>query len=126
MGILHEDLRCIDAHAHLGNLEFDRNVKTALEHYEMGIRIGALSLPTDVPDLLVPWGSIYNRPYLRCMFGYGLCLWRLDRLPEAEALFERILTLNPADNQGARMCLFDVREGLGWRAAKERARSHAE
>lgn len=116
MEVLHDDVRCIDAHAHLGNLEFDRNPKAALVHYEVGVKIGALSLPADEPDLLVPWAGIYNRPYLRCMSGYGLCLWRLGRLDEAEAVFERLLTLNPTDEQGIRMCLFDVRAGTPWEA----------
>lgn len=22
-----------------------------------------------------PWSALYNRPYLRCLHGYGLCLW---------------------------------------------------
>ena len=114
MELLHDDLRCIDAHAHLGNWEFDRNVKLALQHYEVGIRIGALSLPADEPDLLVPWSAVFNRPYLRCLHGYGLCLWQLDRLAEAEAVFERMLRLNPVDQLGARMCLFDVQDGKSW------------
>jgi len=119
MDVLHVDLRCVDAHAHLGNLEFDGNPKAALEHYEIGVRIGALSLPTDEPNLLVQWGPIYNRPYLRCMLGYGLSLWKLDRLGEAEAVFERILTLNPADNQGVRFNLLDLRNGLTWKDVQE-------
>jgi hypothetical protein len=46
------------------------------------------------------------------MHGYGLCLWRLDRFKEAERVFERMLWLNPMDNQGARFLFDDVRAGL--------------
>jgi len=113
MDVLHDDLRCIDAHAHLGNFVFERRPEEAVVHYEIGVRIGALSLPDD-PELCVPWGHIHNRPYLRAMHGYGLCLWRLGRLDEAQAVFERVLTLNPNDNQGVRFCLSDVRSGRTW------------
>jgi hypothetical protein len=66
------------AHAHLGNWAFDRVVRTALNHYQRGVRIGQLSLGEGFEGAL-PWGFIDNRPFLRCMSGLGLCLWRLDR-----------------------------------------------
>ena len=47
MDILCQDLRCIDAHAHLGNWELERSPARAMVHYEIGIRIGELSLPPD-------------------------------------------------------------------------------
>ncbi len=113
METLGAELRCIDAHAHLGNLEFDRWPERAMVHYEVGICIGELSLPAGFDGLLV-WGRIYNRPFLRCLHGYGLCVWRLGRLPEAERVFERILSLNPNDNQGVRFCWNAVRHGRSW------------
>jgi tetratricopeptide (TPR) repeat protein len=119
MNILVRDLRCLDAHAHLGTLEFDRNPKQALVHYEVGMRIGNSFLPDGFDGVLL-WGSLYNRPYLRCLHGYGLCLWRLGRCEEASAVFERMLALNPNDNQGARFCLFDVRAGLSWDEMRDR------
>ncbi|HEY5960404.1 MAG TPA: hypothetical protein VIV60_27815, partial [Polyangiaceae bacterium] len=113
MDILLKDLRCIDAHAHLGNLEFDHSPKQAMLHYEMGIRIGELSLPPDFQGVLL-WGLMYNRPFLRCLHGYGLCLWRLGRTLEAQPVFERILSLNPNDHQGVRFCWHDLRKGRSW------------
>ena len=56
-----------------------------------------------------------NRPYLRCLHGYGLCLWRLGYFDEAEEMFERMLWLNPVDNQGARFLIAEVREKRPWR-----------
>jgi len=44
MALLEADLRCLDAHAHLGNLVFDHTPKDALRHYEVSVRIGELSL----------------------------------------------------------------------------------
>ena len=114
MTALAADLRCIDAHAHLGSLAFERHVEKALTHYEIAVGIGDLSLGPDFPDMLI-WGSIWNRPFLRALHGYGLCLWRLDRPAAALAVFERILRLNPPDNQGVRACWDDVRKGRPWR-----------
>jgi tetratricopeptide (TPR) repeat protein len=119
METLGAELRCLDAHAHLGNLVFDQSPGRALVHYEIGIRIGELSLPVGFDGLLA-WNRIYNRPFLRCLQGYGLCLWRLGNLEDARKVFERVLSLNPNDNQGARFCWDDVRNGRSWEETQER------
>lgn len=113
MDLLCKDLRCIDAHAHLGNWAFDSSPDKAIVHYEVGIGIGELSLRPGFDGLLL-WGAIYNRPFLRCLHGYGLCLWRLGRVEEARQVFERILSLNPIDNQGVRACWGDVCKARTW------------
>ena len=118
--ILAVDLRCLDAHAHLGAWEFNRSKKKhemiilkAKGHYEVGVNIGKLSLPENFNGLL-PWGCIDNRPFLRCLHGYGLSLWRLGQPREAEKLFKKMLWLNPADNQGIRFLLADIDDGKTW------------
>jgi tetratricopeptide (TPR) repeat protein len=116
------DLRCLDAHAHLGNLEVDYSPERAIVHYEIGVRIGELSLPDGFEGLL-RWGHINNRPYLRCLHGYALCLWRLGQRARAEQAFEQILSLNPHDNQGVRFCWGDLRAGHAWEDAAEREAS---
>lgn len=113
MDTLGRDLRVLDAHAGLGNIAFDRSPKIALLHYEVGVRIGELSLPADFEGLLV-WGRTHNRAFLRCMHGYGLCLWRLGDFAGAKSVFERMLSFNPNDNQGVRFCWDDVRHGRPW------------
>ncbi|HVN97778.1 MAG TPA: hypothetical protein VMT62_15215 [Syntrophorhabdaceae bacterium] len=113
MNLLIADLRCLDAHAHLGNLVFDHEPEKAIRHYEVGVRIGELSLGENFEGLL-PWGHINNRPFLRCLNGYGLCLWRLGRFKEADDVFTRMLWLNPTDNQGVRFLIHDVRNGEAW------------
>lgn len=117
MDVLGRDLRCLDAHAYLGNLEFDHAPDRAILHYEIGVRIGELSLPPGFDGVLL-FGHLYNRPFLRCLHGYGLSLWRLGKLHEAEQVFERLLSLNPTDNQGVRLCLSDVRKGRRWEEAQ--------
>jgi hypothetical protein len=113
MELCQADLRCLDAHAHLGNFVFDHSPKEAIRHYEVGVRIGELSLGEGFEGLL-PWGHVDNRPYRRCTYGYGLCLWRLGRYDEAGRVFERMLWLNPSDNQGVRFLVEDVRAGKAW------------
>lgn len=113
MALCEADLRCLDAHAHLGNFVFDDSAELAMRHYEVGVRIGELSLG-DRFDGVLSWGLIDNRPFLRCLYGYGLCLWRLERFDEAASVFERILWLNPSDNQGARFVIDLVRARQRW------------
>ena len=116
MELCEADLRCLDAHAHLGNLAFGRmtwEAQGAARHYEVGFRIGELSLPEGF-DGVLPWGHIDNRPFLRCMHGFGLCLWRLGRFEEAHQTFNRMLWLNPSDNQGVRFLLADVHANRAW------------
>ena len=116
MDLCQADLRCLDAHAHLGNLAFGPmpwQAAVAVRHYEVGFRIGELSLPPDFDGVLA-WGHIDNRPFLRCMHGYGLCLWLLGRYEEASRIFDRMLWLNPTDNQGIRFLIDDVRAKRAW------------
>ena len=113
MKALLADLRCIDAHVHLGNLVFTHDPKHAIRHYEIAVGIGELSLGPNFEGMLL-WGHLYNRPFLRALHSYGLCLWRLGQVDKARRVFERLLALNPPDNQGVRSCWDDIRTGLPW------------
>ena len=116
MHLCDSDLRCLDVHAHLGNFVFNRFVKDAIRHFEVGVRIGELSLEEGF-DGLLEWGHVDNRPFLRCMHGYGLCLWRLGRNEDAMEVFNRMLRMNPSDNQGVRFLIQDIRAGREWEAS---------
>ena len=118
MELCQSDLRCLDAHSHLGNFVYDRRPKDAIRHYEVGLRIGEMSLGDDFDGVLL-WGHIDKRPFLRCMHGYGLCLWRLGRFDEAERVFDRMLWLNPSDNQGVRFLIEDVRAKRAWEECQD-------
>ncbi|MCB1033081.1 MAG: tetratricopeptide repeat protein [Acidobacteria bacterium] len=116
--LLTADLRCLDAHAHLGNFLFDSDWPGALDrttrHYAAGAALGSAALPKGFSGLL-PWGLIDNRPYLRCLHGLGLCRWRAGDFAQARTIFRRMLRLNPGDNQGVRFLLPDVEAGQPWR-----------
>ncbi|MDW7761018.1 MAG: cytoplasmic protein [Acidobacteriota bacterium] len=113
MQLCQADLRCLDAHSHLGNFVFDHHPQDAVHHYEVGLRIGELSLGDGFSGVLA-WGLIDNRPFLRCMHGYGLCLWRLGRFDAAAHIFEKMLWLNPSDNLGVRFLMDRVKRKTAW------------
>lgn len=112
--VAERDPRCLDAHAHLGSMAFDQDLVRALAHYGTGVEIGRRALGPDFKGVL-PWYLIDNRPYLRCLHGYALCLWRTGRFEEAERAILELLSLNPSDNLGARLALPKVRAREEWR-----------
>jgi hypothetical protein len=114
--LLATDARCLDARAHLGSFAYDYSASAALPHFEAGVAVGERSLPAGF-DGVLPWGWIDNRPFLRCLHGYGLCLWRLGHSAEATRVLDALLWLNPSDNQGARFLIDDVRAGVRWQPA---------
>jgi hypothetical protein len=58
---------------HIGNFAFESRFtfKEAIRHYEVGVRLGEAALGADF-DGVLPWGLIDNRPFLRCLHGFGL------------------------------------------------------
>ncbi len=117
MDALVADLRCIDAHVHLGNMVFERSAERALIHYEIALGIGELSLGPDF-DGCLPWGWLFNRPFLRALHGFGLCMWRMGQPDRAREAFERMMRLNLDDNQGVRFCLADLYRGRSWEQSR--------
>ncbi len=113
MSVLHRDLRCLDAHAALGLLEFDASARRALLHYEIGAGIGEQALGSSFEGVL-PWDSIFNRPFLRCLHGLALCRWRLGDFAGAERVLRRLLALDPNDGQNASSAWQSVRREQPW------------
>lgn len=117
--LLTMDLRCIDAHSHLGLIEFEAgrygDLDMATRNYRIGVSIGDQALGPDFFGRL-PWGVLGNRPYLRCLHGLGLCCWRAGDFEGALNTFRRLLLFNPADNQGVRFLWDDVVAGRPWPA----------
>ena len=54
------------------------------------------------------WGTISTRPYMRAKQHLGELLAEAGSLEEATAVFERMLELNPRDNQGMRYPLLGL------------------
>ena len=98
----------------IGLIAFDtRGPGPALVLYETGIAIAEMSLPDGFSGVL-GWGWTDNRPFLRCLHGLAVTLWRLKRWDEAAAAAESLLWLSPRDNQGASAVLADVRARVPW------------
>jgi tetratricopeptide (TPR) repeat protein len=95
----------IDSYHHLGIIETHLGRRArGLKYFEMGYRIGLRAIPAGFFGRL-PWSLVQNRPFLRAAHGYGLGLERERRHLEAVEVYEQILELNPADNQGIRYLL---------------------
>jgi len=112
--LLEADLRFLDAHAYLAGRLLGLSPQWALQHYEVGVGIGELSIGDDF-DGVLPGELAGNRGLVRCLSGYGSCLWRLERRDEATRMFERVLRLDPADRQGVGPLLSAMRAGAPWR-----------
>lgn len=116
------DLRCLDAHAHLGLFSFrqasQRSVLRALRHYQMGVAIADLTVGPDFGAVL-PWNLIDNRPFLRCLHGLGLCWWRLGELDKARGTLGRLVWLDPLDCLGVRFLWRDISQGVTWAQSVE-------
>ena len=97
--LLAQDLRCLDAHAHLGSMMFTIDPRQALNHYEVGVKIGELALGNSFQGVL-SWRDIDNRPFLRCLHGYSLCLWKLERFVKSVEAFRRILYVESDGRDG--------------------------
>lgn len=111
--LLEADLLFLDAHAYRGDRLLGLSPQWALQHYEVGVGIGQLSVGDDF-DGVLPGELAGNRGFLRCLSGHGSCLWRLDRRDEATRVFDRALRLDPADRQGVRPLLSAMRAGEPW------------
>lgn len=118
--MLRQDLRCIDAHAHLGNLFFQGywgmpDIARAQRHYEVGVDIAERALAPDGRDV-TSRGLIDNRPYLRSLHGLGLATWALGDAEASERWFAHLLWRDPGDGAGARFLLRAVRDGVSYDA----------
>jgi hypothetical protein len=112
--VLAIDLRCLDAHALLGERNLAHWPPLSLHHFELGVAIGSLTVRDDF-DGVLPWGLVDNRPFLRCLLGFSRALLRLDRREDAAAVLRRLLRLDPADHLSARASLAAIEAGKTWR-----------
>ena len=101
------DLDCLDAYVVLA-LEAESDAeKIAL--LREAVRIGdRLFAPVLDQDEMHWWGFIGTRPFMRAQQNLGLALSDVGDYEEAEAVYRRLLALNPNDNQGIRTLIVEI------------------
>jgi tetratricopeptide (TPR) repeat protein len=100
---------CADAYVLLAEEEAD-TIQRAYDYYQEGIQAGERVLGEDYFDENAGyfWGLIETRPYMRSLEGAASCLWQMGKKEEALQIYNRMLHLNPGDNQGIRYVLADL------------------
>lgn len=109
---LKRDPHHADAHNHLGIDLYERQRWSEAErHFRAAVEGGLRFVVRDRKR--IAWGQVENRPYLRGLGNLALVLSRQGRWAEAVELWERILRLNPNDNQGVRFLVGQGYQRLG-------------
>ena len=107
----------IDAIHHLSLIYSEQGREMEAYIYcQAAVGIGLHALPKKFrwETARMEWGWLENRPFMRAYQNLGV--WNLDnaRYDEAIEIFERLLSVNPNDNQGVRcilpQCLFEKNE----------------
>lgn len=97
-------------------LAYVRGMKKVLAHGEKLMREGGY-----YPDAVGHfWGILETRPYMRMLSGFADSLIYLKDYEGAALVMERMLKLNPADNQGVRWTLTHVYVMTGYREGEEK------
>jgi len=84
--------------------------ESAFHLWEQAVSLGKKAFPDKFKlgrDRL-DWGFLNNRPFLRCMHGYGCTLLERGEKEKALSIFEEMLALNPNDNQGVREIVVEL------------------
>ena len=106
--IIEECPNHIDACHHLSLIYEEQGRK--LEAYvfcQTAVSIGLQAIPKKFKweQSIVTWGLLNNRPFLRAYHNLGLWHFHNDRYDDAIEIFERLLFVNPDDNQRVRYLL---------------------
>lgn len=101
------DHLCADAYNVLA--EEYQSIKRKLEYYEKGIEVFHRRYGPDFFDEHRGhfWLEVDARPFMRLSAGLGQVLWETEFYDEAIQIYETLLELNPADNQGLRYYLLN-------------------
>lgn len=100
------DPDCIEAYEYLATRE--QFFEIAIPLYKTAISIGDRLFGGDYLKEFSGkfWGLNETRPYMRCLQQYADCLFAAKKIKECSEILERMLELNPNDNQGVRDNLF--------------------
>jgi len=111
--IIQEDPEFIAAYNSLGSWEIEsQNYGNAKSFFEEAFLIGRRLIPENFDGEII-WGDIDNRPFLRAMYGLGVCFQLTHENEKALQLFHKILKYNKNDNQGARFLAIQSNLTLG-------------
>lgn len=103
--LIQNDPDFIDAHVHLAMAHLDDGKpKKALESALSGLTVAQRLIPEGFNGTIF-WADLSNRPYLRILHTAVIAYIRLGKHKEAVQFIERMLMLNPNDNQGVRYLL---------------------
>jgi tetratricopeptide (TPR) repeat protein len=100
---------CADAYVLLAEEEAD-SPERALQLYQSGVQAGERALGEDYFQQNSGhfWGLLETRPYMRALEGVARCQWILGKKDESILNYQKLLDLNPGDNQGIRYILTDL------------------
>jgi tetratricopeptide (TPR) repeat protein len=78
--------------------------------WRLSVVIGYAAFPDEFEHGLdrLEWSILENRPFLRCLHGHALDLYHQELYEEALVRFRELLTLNPTDDQMARVMALDT------------------
>lgn len=79
--------------------EFVKDLQEQREYMKQAIRLGEQQIDDSMDN---PWAYVLNRPYMRALFAYGISHFEEGQFDEAIKPFEKLLLINPTDNQGVR------------------------
>jgi tetratricopeptide (TPR) repeat protein len=103
------DPGCVEAHLFMGSQL--RDATAAMRHLEQAVAAGeALWAPVAAAEGedMVWWGCTATRPYMRAIHSLGLAHREAGNEEDARVCFDRLLGMNPNDNQGIRYLMDDV------------------
>jgi len=101
-----------DGYNHLGNIAWrkgDWNLAEGL--YQKALEVAEPEVKGTPKGGF--WGILETRPYMRAMHGLGLTAWKQGHLDRAIDIFNRMLKINPNDNQGVRYLMGPIYHQMG-------------
>ena len=106
---LRKDPGCIEAHLFLASATDDSGVR--LSRLRRAVETGNqlwMPVAAELGDEMTWWGFPGTRPYMRAIQALGQALMESGATTEARACYERLLAMNPNDNQGIRYVIEEL------------------
>jgi len=99
-----------------------QNYEKAKSYYQQALESSEQLIKemNETKEKILYWGVLETRPYMRSLHGLGICNYKLGNkklepnlLDESLKIFNKMLKLNPNDNQGIRYLIPDVYQKKG-------------